>query len=161
MPRSLLLVRYLAPKVYEAGVPWDDPSGAQLRKWLGVSNEIFYDESKIALSPMGFCCPGKGQGGDLPPRPECAPIWHQQLWDAMPHLELSILIGTFAQNCSLKGEMEKNLTETAKALQKCLSKYFPLPHPLPINRFWFTKNPWFDNEVVKDLQYKVKDGLER
>lgn len=148
-------------KVHETGVPWDDPSGAQLRKWLGVSDEVFYDESKIALVPMGFCYPGKGKGGDLPPRTECAPLWHQQLWDAMPHLELIILIGTYAQNYYLKGEMGKNLTETVKAYQKYLPKYFPLPHPSPRNRFWLTKNPWFDIEVVKELQNKVKDCLER
>ena len=104
-------------KVHETGVPWDDPSGRQLRKWLGISDEVFYDESKIALVPMGFCYPGKGKGGDLPPRAECAPLWHQQLWDAMPHLELIFLIGTYAQNFYLKGEMEKNLTETVKAYQ--------------------------------------------
>ena len=148
-------------KVHETGVPWDDPSGRQLRKWLGISDEVFYDESKIALVPMGFCYPGKGKGGDLPPRAECAPLWHQQLWDAMPHLELIFLIGTYAQNFYLKGEMEKNLTETVKAYQKYLPKYFPLPHPSPRNRFWLTRNPWFDIDVVKELQNKVKDCLER
>lgn len=148
-------------KVHEMGIPWDDPSGRQLRKWLGVSDEVFYDESKIALVPMGFCYPGKGKGGDLPPRAECAPLWHHQLWDAMPDLELIILIGTYAQNFYLKGEMKKNLTETVKAYQKYLPKYFPLPHPSPRNRFWLTKNPWFDIEVVKELQNKVKECLER
>lgn len=139
-------------KVHETGVPWDDPSGRQLRKWLGVSDEVFYDETKIALVPMGFCYPGKGKGGDLPPRAECAPLWHQQLWDSMPNLELIILIGTYAQKYYLKKEMEKNLTETVKAYQKYLPKYFPLPHPSPRNRFWLTKNPWFEYEIIPKLK---------
>ena len=148
-------------KVHETGVPWDDPSGRQLRKWLGVSDEVFYDENKIALVPMGFCYPGKGKGGDLAPRTECAPLWHQQLWDNMPHLELIILIGTYAQNYYLKGEMEKNLTETVKAYRKYLPKYFPLPHPSPRNRFWLAKNPWFGGEVVINLQERVSDCLKK
>ena len=142
-------------KVHETGVPWDDPSGRQLRKWLGVSDEVFYDETKIALVPMGFCYPGKGKGGDLPPRTECAPLWHQQLWDSMPNLELIILIGTYAQKYYLKNEMEKNLTETVKAYQKYLPRYFPLPHPSPRNRFWLIKNPWFEKSVVPELQKTV------
>jgi uracil-DNA glycosylase len=143
-------------KVHETGVPWDDPSGRQLRKWLGVSDEVFYDETKIALVPMGFCYPGKGKGGDLPPRKECAPLWHQQLWDSMPNLELIILIGTYAQKYYLKGNMEKNLTETVKAYQQFLPKFFPLPHPSPRNRFWLKKNPWFDEEVVRELKRLVR-----
>ena len=148
-------------KVHETGVPWDDPSGKQLRKWLGVSDEVFYDETKIALVPIGFCYPGKGKGGDLAPRTECAPLWHQQLWDNMPNLELIILIGTYAQNYYLKGEMEKNLTETVKAYQKYLPKYFPLPHPSPRNRFWLAKNPWFGREVVINLQERISDCLKK
>ena len=147
-------------KVHETGEPWDDPSGRQLRKWLGVSDEVFYDETKIALVPMGFCYPGKGKGGDLPPRTECAPLWHQKLWHGMPNLELIILIGTYAQNYYLKKEMEKNLTETVKSYEKYLPKYFPLPHPSPRNRFWLKKNPWFEKEVVVELQEKVKEYLE-
>ena len=148
-------------KVHETGVPWDDPSGKQLRKWLGVSDEVFYDETKIALVPIGFCYPGKGKGGDLAPRTECAPLWHQQLWDNMPNLELIILIGTYAQNYYLKGEMEKNLTETVKAYQKYLPKYFPLPHPSPRNRFWLAKNPWFGREVVINLQERISECLKK
>lgn len=142
-------------KVHETGVPWDDPSGKQLRKWLGVSDAVFYDETKIALVPMGFCYPGKGKGGDLPPRTECAPLWHQKLWDSMPNLKLIILIGTYAQKYYLKNEMEKNLTETVKAYHKYAPKYFPLPHPSPRNRFWLTNNPWFEEKVVKELKISI------
>ncbi len=146
-------------KVHETGVPWDDPSGKQLRKWLGVSNTVFYDETKIALVPMGFCYPGKGKGGDLPPRPECAPLWHQKLWDGMPNLKLIILIGTYAQKYYLKEAMEKNLTETVKAYEKYLPIYFPLPHPSPRNRFWLTKNPWFEDEVLPQLKERITQVL--
>ncbi|WP_394974491.1 uracil-DNA glycosylase family protein [uncultured Croceitalea sp.] len=160
-PEARIIIIGQAPgtKVHETGVPWDDPSGRQLRKWLGVSDEVFYDETKIALVPMGFCYPGKGKGGDLPPRPECAPLWHQKLWDSMPNLELIILIGTYAQKYYLKGEMEKNLTETVKAYKKYLPNYFPLPHPSPRNRFWLTKNPWFEDEVLEDLRNQIANYL--
>jgi len=149
--RIIIIGQAPGTKVHETGVPWDDPSGRQLRKWLGVSDEVFYNESKIALVPMGFCYPGKGKGGDLPPRPECAPLWHQKLWDSMPNLELIILIGTYAQKYYLKEQMEKNLTETVRSYRNYLPKYFPLPHPSPRNRFWLTKNPWFEDEVLGDL----------
>lgn len=160
-PNAKIIIIGQAPgtKVHETGVPWDDPSGRELRKWLGVSDEVFYDETKIALVPMGFCYPGKGKGGDLAPRPECTQLWHQQLWDAMLHLELIILIGTYAQNYYLKGEMEKNLTETVRSYRKFLPQYFPLPHPSPRNRFWLTKNPWFEMDVVGELQELVKKKI--
>ena len=146
-------------KVHKTGVPWDDPSGKQLRKWLGITDAVFYDETKIAIVPMGFCYPGKGKTGDLPPRPECAPLWHQKLWDSMPNLELIILIGTYAQKYYLKKDMEKNLTETVRSYKKYLPKHFPLPHPSPRNRYWLTKNPWFEDEVLPKLKTKVAKFL--
>ncbi len=142
-------------RVHQSGIPWDDPSGRQLRKWLGVSDEVFYDETKIALVPMGFCYPGKGKDGDLPPRPECAPLWHNPLLAEMANLELTILIGTFAQNYYLKERAKKTLTETVGAFQAYLPSYFPLPHPSPRNRFWLGKNLWFEDEVVPILQKRV------
>lgn len=147
-------------KVHETGVAWGDPSGKQLRKWLGVTDKEFYDERKFAMVPMGFCYPGKGKGGDLPPRTECAPLWHEQLWNQMPSLELIILIGTYAQKYYLKEEMEKNLTETVKAYQNYMPRYFPLPHPSPRNRFWLSKNPWFGEEVLPALEKRVAESLE-
>lgn len=156
-PESKIVIIGQAPgtKVHETGIPWDDPSGRQLRKWLGVSDEVFYDETKIALVPMGFCYPGKGKGGDLPPRPECAPLWHEPLLAKMKKLELIVVIGTYAQKEYLKGRTEKNLTETVKAYKNYLPKFFPLPHPSPRNRFWLGKNPWFEKEVVPELRIKV------
>ncbi|MGB5820239.1 MAG: uracil-DNA glycosylase family protein [Saonia sp.] len=160
-PNARIIIIGQAPgtKVHETGVPWDDPSGRQLRKWLNVTDETFYDATKIALIPMGFCYPGKGKSGDLPPRPECAPLWHEPLWQGMPNLELIVLIGIYAQNYYLKKNAEKNLTETVKAYQKYSPKYFPLPHPSPRNRFWLTKNPWFTKEVVPQLQQRVTSIL--
>lgn len=157
--RVIIIGQAPGTKVHETGVPWDDPSGKQLRKWLGVTDEEFYDEKKFALVPMGFCYPGKGKGGDLPPRTECAPLWHQQLWNQMPNLELIILIGTYAQKYYLKEEMKKNLTETVKAYQNYLPKYFPLPHPSPRNRFWLRKNAWFEKEVVPAFQNTIEKVL--
>ncbi|MDO6808227.1 uracil-DNA glycosylase family protein [Zobellia galactanivorans] len=142
--------------VHETGIPWDDPSGRQLRKWLNVTDDEFYDEKKFALIPMGFCYPGKGKSGDLPPRPECAPLWHEALFQQMPHLQLIIVIGIYAQGYYLKERKEKNLTETVRAYHNYLPKYFPLPHPSPRNRFWLKKNPWFEVEVVKELQKRVQ-----
>lgn len=145
-------------KVHVSGVPWDDASGKRLREWMGVSNEQFYDEELIALIPMGFCYPGKGKSGDLPPRPECAPLWHDPLMQKMPETELILLIGTYAQNYYLK-DNKANLTETVKSFRDYLPKYFPLPHPSPRNRFWITKNPWFEDEVIPALQLKISEIL--
>lgn len=145
--------------VHASGIPWDDASGKQLRKWLGVSNEDFYNEQKFAIVPMGFCYPGKGKSGDLPPRPECAPLWHEQLMKSMPKIELVILIGMYAQKYYLKKEAKKTLTETVRNYQDYLPNYFVLPHPSPRNRFWLTKNPWFEQEVVGVLSALVADVL--
>jgi len=139
-------------KVHASGIPWDDASGKQLRKWLDVSNEVFYDETKFAIIPMGFCYPGKGKSGDLPPRPECAPQWHQALFENMQHVELVLLIGRYAQTYYLKDQAKRTLTETVANYKDYLPTYFPLPHPSPRNRFWLSKNPWFEEEVVPELR---------
>ena len=146
-------------KVHASSIPWDDASGRQLRTWMKVSNEAFYDASKFAIVPMGFCYPGKGKSGDLPPRPECAPKWHEALFAQMPNLKLIMLIGMYAQNYYLKDKAKRTLTETVANYEEYLPTYFPLPHPSPRNRFWLTKNPWFEEEVVLELQKKVKSLL--
>ena len=157
-PDAKIIIIGQAPgtSVHKTGIPWDDPSGKQLRKWLGVTDKVFYDETKIALMPMGFCYPGRGKTGDLPPRPECAPQWHNLLLEQMPNIELVILIGMYAQNYYLKDKAKKTLTETVASYKDYLPKYLPLPHPSPRNRFWLTKNPWFDVEVLPELQNRVE-----
>lgn len=146
-------------KVHNSGIPWDDASGKQLRKWLNVSSRDFYDETKFSIIPMGFCYPGKGKSGDLPPRPECAPQWHQQLFDKMPNTELVILIGMYAQKYYLKDKSKRTLTENVADYQIFLPTYFCLPHPSPRNRFWLTKNPWFEVEVIAELQTYIQKIL--
>ena len=139
-------------KVHASGVPWDDASGQELRRWLGITPEEFYDTSKIAIVPMGFCYPGKGSSGDLPPRPECAPQWHKMLLEQMKEVKLILLIGTYAQKYYLKDSAQKNLTETVRNFKDYLPKYFVLPHPSPRNRFWRTINQWFETSVIPELQ---------
>lgn len=160
-PEAKIVIIGQAPgtKVHASGIPWDDASGKQLRKWLDVSAEDFYDETKFAIVPMGFCYPGKGKGGDLPPRPECAPQWHQKLLDFMPNIELILLIGTYSQKYYLKSEAKSTLTETVANYKAYLPKYFPLPHPSPRNRFWLAKNPWFEKEVLPELKRLTKTIL--
>ena len=158
-PESRIAIVGQAPgsKVHKTGVPWDDPSGKQLRKWLGITNEEFYDEALFALIPMGFCYPGKGKSGDLPPRPECAPKWHEKLMRELPNLKLIVLIGQYAQGYYLGDKKERNLTETVRNYKKYLPEYFVLPHPSPRNRFWLSKNPWFEDEVLPQLRGLVNE----
>ncbi|MBW2937324.1 uracil-DNA glycosylase family protein [Aureisphaera sp. CAU 1614] len=143
-------------KVHESGIPWDDASGKLLRTWLEVTEEEFYNPSNFAIVPMGFCYPGKGKSGDLPPRPECAPLWHEQLFELAKSIELYILIGTYAQSYYLKENSKKNLTETVRNFKEYQPNYFPLPHPSPRNRFWFRNNEWFEKEVLPELKIQVQ-----
>lgn len=139
-------------KVHQSGKPWDDQSGKTLRKWMGLSSEQFYNEDNIAIVPMGFCYPGKGKSGDLPPRPECATSWHSKIIDHLSQLELTILIGIYAQNYYLGSKAGKNLTETVRNFEHYLPNVLVLPHPSPRNRFWLTKNPWFEEDVLPTFQ---------
>lgn len=161
-PEAKILIIGHAPgtKVHQTGIPWDDQSGKQLRKWMGVTDETFYNETKIAQMPMGFCYPGKGKSGDLPPRPECAPRWHNLLLEKLTKIELTILIGQYAQKYYLGNKREKNLTETVRNYHNYAPEYFVLPHPSPRNRFWLSKNPWFEVEVVPKLQQRIVSLLD-
>lgn len=143
-------------RVHRTNIPWNDPSGVRLRQWLNVDDETFYDTSKFAIMPMGFCYPGKGKSGDLPPRKECAPLWHQQLLDKMPNLELTLLIGAYAQKYYLKKKAKKTLTATVANFEEYLPNYLPLIHPSPRNTYWFGRNPWFEAEVLPVLREKVQ-----
>ena len=142
--------------VHRTGIPWDDKSGERLRSWMDVSKDEFYDSDLFALIPMGFCYPGKGKTGDLPPRPECAPKWHSLVMDELKELKLILLIGTYAQKYYLKSLVKKTLTETVKSYNTYLPKYLPLPHPSPRNNIWLKKNRWFEELVIPELKRQVK-----
>ncbi|MGC1472346.1 MAG: uracil-DNA glycosylase family protein, partial [Psychroserpens sp.] len=131
---------------------WDDAGGKRLREWLGVTESQFYNPKNFAVLPMGFCYPGKGKTGDLPPRPECAPTWHDLVWEELNNVNLIILIGAYSQNAYLKNDAKRTLTKTVANYKAYLPKYFPIPHPSPRNRFWLMKNPWFEDEVLEDLK---------
>lgn len=160
-PESKIVIIGQAPgsKVHNSGIPWDDASGRQLRNWLNVTDEQFYDTKNFAIVPMGFCYPGKGKSGDLPPRTECAPQWHEEIISKMPKVELIILIGMYAQKYYLKEQVKRTLTETVANYKAYLPKYFTLPHPSPRNRFWLTKNPWFYVDVLPEWKKSIKTIL--
>ncbi|GGD80660.1 uracil-DNA glycosylase family protein [Planktosalinus lacus] len=157
-PDAKILVVGQAPgtKVHNTGIPWNDQSGDRLRHWLQVSRDTFYDPTKFAIVPMGFCYPGKGKSGDLPPRPECAPTWHQKVLSELPNIELTLLIGQYAQRYYLKEKRYKTLAKTVKNYQDFLPEYIPTPHPSPRNTLWLRKNPWFELEVVPLLSERVQ-----
>lgn len=144
--------------VHASGVPWDDKSGERLRSWMGVNKDQFYDPDLFAIVPMGFCYPGKGKTGDLPPRKECAPLWHQLLFDEMANLELVLLIGSYAQNYYLQDGKSFTLTQRVERFDSYLPKHFVLPHPSPRNNIWMAKNPWFEKHVLPGLKARI-DGV--
>lgn len=158
---SKILVIGQAPgtRVHASGIPWDDKSGDNLRQWMGIDKETFYEVKEVAIVPMGFCYPGKGKSGDLPPRKECAPQWHEPLLHEMNHIKLILLIGKYAQDYYLAKEAKRNLTETVKSFREYLPKYFVLPHPSPRNNIWMKKNPWFKEEVLPELKVRVDEIL--
>jgi uracil-DNA glycosylase len=138
--------------VHTTSIPWNDKSGDNLRNWLGIDKTTFYNADKIALMPMGFCFPGKGKAGDLPPRSECAPLWHPPLLEKMAHAKLILLVGQYAQKYYLQNSVKATLTETVKYFDNYLPRYFPLPHPSPRNNIWQRKNKWFSEEVLPELK---------
>ncbi len=159
--RSKIVVIGQAPGtvVHASGVPWEDKSGDNLRKWMDIDKETFYDTEKIALIPMGFCYPGKGKTGDLAPRKECGPLWHPSLMQKMEEVKMILLVGKYAQDYYLQKTAKKNLTETVKNYRSYLPKYLPLPHPSPRNNIWQAKNEWFKAEVLPELKLIVQDVL--
>ncbi|MDC5703078.1 uracil-DNA glycosylase family protein [Vibrio europaeus] len=155
-----LLIIGQAPgtRVHETSIPWNDPSGNRLREWLALDKETFYDPNKIAIMPMGLCYPGKGKSGDLPPRKECAPLWHQRVLEQLPNIEMTLLIGQYAQNYYLS-DKPKTLTETVQHWQRWAPNHLPLPHPSPRNTLWLKKNPWFEAEVVPFIRRYVHQQI--
>ncbi len=157
-PKARILIIGQAPgtKAHETGIPWNDASGERLREWMGIDEEIFYDKKSVAIIPMGMCYPGKGERGDLPPRKDCFTHWHKRLVDGLTELELILLIGQYAQNAYLMKSRKKNLSETVKAFEDYSPRFFPLPHPSPLNNIWLSKNKWFETKVVPELRLKVE-----
>jgi len=159
--QAKILIAGQAPgiRVHKSGIPFTDPSGDRLRLWMGIDKDTFYDASKIAILPMGFCYPGTGKSGDLPPRPECARTWRAEILAAMPNIELILVIGIYAQKWHMGDVKQKNLTETVRhwqdyRQQNCPER-LPLPHSSPRNNIWLKKNPWFEQEVIPHLQERV------
>lgn len=159
-PSARILIAGQAPgrKVHETGVPFNDASGDRLRQWLGISRETFYDPKQLAILPMGFCFPGTGQSGDLPPRPECAPAWRQQLLAHLPNIKLTLVIGQYAQAYHFPAE-RTSLTETVQAWRNHWPLAVPMPHPSPRNNLWLKRNPWFEQELLPVLRARVSEVL--
>ena len=160
-PQGRVLIAGQAPgrKVHESGVPFDDASGMRLREWMGVTREVFYDAKQLAIVPMGFCFPGTGKSGDLPPRPECASAWRDQLLGHLCQLEVTLVIGQYAQAYHINEE-RSSLTETVRHWQTYWPNMIPLPHPSPRNNIWLNRNPWFEQELLPMLQRRVSEALE-
>jgi len=161
-PKARILIAGQAPgrKVHESGVPFNDASGDRLREWLGVSRDVFYDPEQIAILPMGFCFPGSGSSGDLRPRPECAPAWREPLLGRLDRVELTLVLGQYAQAYHL-GETGTSVTELVKAWRIWWPKMVPLPHPSPRNNLWLRRNPWFETELLPALRKRVAEVLAR
>jgi uracil-DNA glycosylase len=161
-PKARLLIIGQAPgtRVHETGVPWNDRSGDRLRAWMGVDRDTFYGSPAIAIMPMGFCYPGRyAKGGDRPPRPECAPAWHAQVRALMPKIELTLLVGSYAQAYYLQNRGLETMTETVRQWQVFIPSFLPTPHPSWRTTGWLKRNPWFERDLVPDLQRRVRDIL--
>jgi uracil-DNA glycosylase len=157
--RIIIIGQAPGKRVHESGIPWNDASGRKLREWLNVDEATFYDPLSFSIMPMGFCYPGKGVSGDLPPRVECAPEWHPKILNKVATEPLIILIGQYAQWYYLKDKFKGSLTETVKSYKEYLPQYFPLPHPSPRNQNWIKINPWFSEKVIPDLRILIRRRL--
>jgi uracil-DNA glycosylase len=160
-PKSKIAIIGQAPGrvVHKTGIPWDDKSGVRLREWSGVDKSDFYNEELFAIIPMGFCYPGKGKSGDLPPRQECAPKWQDLIFKQLNEIDLILLIGSYAQKYNLTNRAKNTLTETVRNFNAYLPKYLPLPHPSPRNNIWLKKNTWFNDDLIPILKEKIIETI--
>lgn len=157
-PDARLLIVGQAPgtRAHETGLPWNDASGDRLRDWMGIGRDAFYDETKVALVPMGLCYPGRlPRGGDRPPRPECAPTWHARLRAGLPRIELTVLAGAYAQRHYLGSRGGASVAATVAAWRRFLPDRLPLPHPSWRTRGWVARNPWFETDLLPELRARV------
>ena len=155
--RLMIIGQAPGTRVHESGVPWDDASGDRLRDWLAIGRDVFYDAAQVAIVPMGFCYPGRDKnGGDAPPRPECAPLWHARLRAELPNIALTLLVGRYAQVHYLGRAAGKSVVETVRAWRDHMPAYLPLPHPSWRTRSWAKKNPWFEAEVIPALRAELR-----
>lgn len=158
--RILIVGHAPGRRVHETGVPFNDPSGDRLRNWMGIDREVFYDAAKIAILPMGFCYPGTGRSGDLPPRPECAQHWRSLLLGFLPHIALTLVIGQYAHAWHLATRQKASLTDTVKNWKEYWPEILALPHPSPRNNIWLKRNPWFGEEILPVLKDRVAQVLD-
>lgn len=154
--RLLIIGHAPGTRVHASGIGWDDDSGDRLRDWLGLDKATFYDTARIAQMPSGFCYPGRATGGDLPPRPECAPLWHPRLLSQLPQVRLTLLVGRHAQKRYLPRGFASSLTEAVLRWREVPEGLFPLPHPAWRSRLWMARNPWFAEEVLPDLRARIR-----
>jgi uracil-DNA glycosylase len=160
--RVLLIGQAPGTKVHLSGLPWNDASGDRLRAWLGIDRDFFYADERIGVMAMGLCYPGKdAKGGDRPPRPECAPLWHDRVWPHLPAVDLVLLIGQYAQARYLGPSRAASMTETVRGWQSYGPRFFPLPHPSWRNTFWLRQNPWFEAETLPALRTRFAAALGR
>ena len=157
--RLLIVGQAPSMTVHNTGVPWNDKSGEQLRRWLGIEREVFYDPARVAIMPMGYCYPGRGSSGDLPPRRECAGLWHERLLAQMKQVELTLLIGQYAQRHFLGSAGKGSVTEIVEAFAEYAPRFIPLPHPSPRNTGWLKHHPWFERDVLPVLRERVRRVL--
>lgn len=159
-PQARILIASQAPgrKAHVSGIPFQDASGERLRSWLGISPENFYDPQCVAILPIGFCFPGTGKAGDLPPRPECAPAWRKQLMEHLQHVQLTLVIGQYAQAYHFPG-VRASVTSTVQAWREHWPSVIPLPHPSPRNNIWLRRNPWFEEDLLPPLRVRVEEVL--
>ena len=157
--RLLIVGQAPGTRVHATGIPWNDPSGDRLRNWLGLDRDVFYDESRVAIVPMGFCYPGKGVSGDLPPRTECAAFWRAPLLAQLKRVQTTLLVGSYAQAWHLGEERENSLQKTVQVWRRWFPRFVPMPHPSPRNTLWLKRNPWFEAEVLPVVKQRVAEVL--
>lgn len=159
-PNARILITGQAPgkKVHDSGIPFDDASGSRLREWMGISKDEFYNAKQVAILPMGFCYPGTGKSGDLPPRRECEQAWRKSLLEQLPSVEMTLVLGKYAQDYHF-GKSNSSLTELVRSWKTYWPKMVPLPHPSPRNNIWLRRNPWFEAELLSLLRTTIPQIL--